>query len=106
MTDLREFSRHAIFLLRIMAFNTLKKLSKQQIRTLKRQKILDRYYLLYQRPVEIKRVTNIFIPTVRRVIKSGEPHPVLKSHIGRSLKLNVRDIRRLVRAITTSADNR
>ena len=106
MTDLREFSRHAIFFLRIMAPNTPKKPSKQQIRTPKRQEILDKHHLLHQKPVEIKRATDVPTPTVRRVIKSGEPHPASKSHTGRPPKLNARDIRRLVRAVTSSADGR
>ena len=89
-----------------MASITPKKPRKQQIKTPKRQEIIDRHQLLYQKPSQIKKVTNISTPTVRRVIKSDEPRINSKSHIDRSLKLSSRDIRRLIRVVTSSQDKR
>ena len=43
---------------------------------------------------------------MRRVIKSDEPRINSKPHIDRSLKLSLRDIRRLIRAVTSSQDER
>ena len=43
---------------------------------------------------------------MRRVIKSGEPRTNNKPHPGRPTKLNARDIRRLLRAVSSSADGR
>ena len=89
-----------------MAPTTPQKPPKQPIKTPKRQEILDRYHILHQKPSQIKEATDVSTPTVRRVIKSGEPRRASRSHTGRPPILNARDIRRLIRAITSSADKR
>ena len=89
-----------------MAPTTPKKPRKQQIKTPKRQEIIDRHQLLHQKPPQIKEATDVPTPTVRRVIKSGEPRINSKPHTGRPPKLSPRDIRRLIRAVTSSQDGR
>ena len=89
-----------------MAPTTPKKPRKQQIKTPKRQEIIDRHQLLHQKPSQIKEATGVPTPTVRRVIKSDEPRTNSKPHTDRSLKLSPRDIRRLIRAVTSSQDER
>ena len=106
VTDLRENSRNAFLSPTLMAPITPKRSHKQQIRTPKRQEILDRHHLLHQKPPQIKESTGVPTPTVRRVIKSGEPRHASKSHTGRPSKINARDLRHLIRAITSGQDGR
>lgn len=55
---------------------------------------------------EIKQATGVPTPTIRRILKSLEPRNDSKPRSGRPAKLNTRDVRRLVRAVTRSADGR
>ena len=89
-----------------MAPTTPKKPRKQQIKTLKRQEIINRYQLLHQKPSQIKEATGVPTPTVRRVIKSDESRINSKPYTDRSLKFSLRDIRRLIRVVTSSQDER
>ena len=89
-----------------MAPTTPKRPNKHPIETPKRQEILDRHDILHQKPREIKEATNVSTPTVRRIIKSGEPRQAQRHHTGRPPVLSPRDIRRLVRAVTNSSDGR
>ena len=106
VTDLRENLAIAISSPTPIAPTTSIRPNNRPIKTPKRQEILDRHYILHQKPSQIKEVTDVSTPTVRRVIKSGEPRRASRSHTDRPPKLNARDIRRLVRAVTSSADRR
>ena len=55
---------------------------------------------------KIKPLTGVPTPTIRRWIKINQPRHVTKPRSGRPPKLNARDIRRLVRAVTSSQDGR
>ena len=55
---------------------------------------------------QIFRATGVPTPTVRRWSKSGEPRHDAHPRSGRPVKLNPRDVRHLVRAVTSSKDGR
>lgn len=50
---------------------------------------------------EIKELAGVPTPTIRRIVKSGEPRHNQNPRLGRQTKLSARDIRRLVRAVTS-----
>ena len=89
-----------------MAPTTPTRPRKQQIKTPKRQEIFDRYHISHQKPPKIKEITGVPTSTVRRVIKSGEPRTNLKPRINRPPKLNLKDIRRLIRAVTSLTNDK
>lgn len=55
---------------------------------------------------EIKELTGVPTPTIRRIVKAGEPRHNQNARSGRPTKLSARDVRRLVRAVTSSRDGR
>ena len=55
---------------------------------------------------QIFRTTDVPTPAVRRWIKSEEPRHDTHPRSGRPVKLSSRDVRHLVRAVTSSKDGR
>jgi transposase len=74
--------------------------------TLKRQRILTLHNDSHLTISEISKLTDVSRTSVRRIINSESARTHENSRSGRPPKLNVRDVRRLVRAVTSSADGR
>ena len=74
--------------------------------TPQRQHVLDLHLVNHMRPCEIKRMTGMPTPTVRRVLRSNEPRSKSNPRPGRPEKLTPREIRSLIRAVIKSADGR
>ena len=74
--------------------------------TPKRQEVIDLKHDMNLRPREIKEITGMPTPTIRRVLRSQESRHDSNPRSGRPPKLSARDIRRLVRAVTSSQDGR
>ena len=55
---------------------------------------------------QIKKQTGVPTSTIRRIFKFGQARFKINLRFGRSSKLTPRDVRRLVRAVTSSADGR
>lgn len=71
-----------------------------------RQRVIDLHNDSHLKNSEIKQATGVPTPTIRRILKSSDPRHTSHPRSGRPAKLNARDIRRLVRAVTSSADGR
>ena len=74
--------------------------------TPQRQHVLDLHLVNHMRSCEIKRMTDMSTPTMRRVLRSKEPRFKFNPRLEKFEKLTSRDIRSLIRAVTKSADDR
>jgi transposase len=74
--------------------------------TPKRQRILTLHNDSHLTISEISKLTDVPRTSVRRIINSGSARTHENARSGRSSKLDARDVRRLVRAVTSSADGR
>ena len=71
-----------------------------------RQRVIDLHNDSHLKNSEIKQATDVPTPTIRRILKSSDPRHTSHPRSGRPTKLNARDVRRLIRAVTSSADGR
>ncbi len=72
--------------------------------TLKRQRILTLHNDSHLTISEISKLTDVSRTSVRRIINSDSTRTHENARSERSSKLDVRDVRRLVRAVISSAD--
>ena len=72
----------------------------------KRQRVIDLHHDTHVTNAEIKPITVVPTSTIRRILKSSPPRHNHNPRSGRPPKLNARDVRRLVRAVTSSQDGK
>ena len=82
------------------------RIPNKHLSTLKRQKIMDYDKMEHLAPAEIKALTEVPTPTIRRTLRSGEARSNKNPTCGPPIKINERDLRHLIRAVTSSADGR
>ena len=82
------------------------RIPNKHLSTPKRQKIIDYDKMEHLAPAEIKALTEVPTPTIRRTLRSGEARSNKNPTCGPPIKINERDLRHLIRAVTSSADGR
>ena len=89
-----------------MPINHLHHKSDTEWKTLIRQRVIDLHADNHLKNSQIKQLTDVFTSIIRRILKSEASRQALHSRSNRFSKINVRDVRRLVRAVTSSQNER
>lgn len=78
----------------------------KHLNTPQRTHVIDRSTLLHETVPEIKLVTHIPTSTIRRTLQSGVTRHNKNTTCGAPPKINARDLRQFVRAVTSSFDGK
>ena len=74
--------------------------------TPQRQRVIDLHYDQHMRPFQIKQAIDVPTSTMRRILRSNQSRHATNPRSDRSSKIIPRDLRRLIREVTKSADDR
>ena len=71
-----------------------------------RERVIVLSHDMALRPRAIKELTGVPTPTIQRILRTNQPRHDTKPRSGRPPKISARDLRSLVRAITSGPDGR
>ena len=83
------------------------RIPNKQLSTPKRQKIIDYDKMEHLAPAEIKALTGVPIPTIRRTLRSGEARSKKNPTCGHPIKINdlaLQHLSEVIRSDTSPAD--